>query len=169
MKGTSRSLSAICILTAALQAGELKPPRVFQAGSFPFGVATGDFNEDGRLDLAVANSNLLGQQTSSVGVFLGNGDGTLQPMTAYATGKTPRSVVVGDFNRDGHADLAVANQDGFVSILLGDGKGHFQPATNFAAGPSPLSIAIGDFNNDHVLDLAIANFVDQQTTGPVTV
>src|SRR5579871_810728 len=106
MKGNSRALSAIFLLTAALQAGELKPPRVFQAGSHPFGIAAGDFNEDGRLDLAVANSNLLGQHTSSVGVFLGNGDGTLQPMTAYTAGKTPRSVVVADFNHDGHADLA---------------------------------------------------------------
>ncbi len=169
MMGNSKALSVIFFLAATLQAGELKPPRVFPAGSFPFGVASGDFNEDGRLDLAVANSNLLGQYTGSVGVFLGSGDGTLQPMTAYTVGKTPRSVVVADFNRDGHADLAVANQDGFVSILLGDGHGHFQPAMNFPAGPSPLSIAVGDFNNDRVVDLAVANFVDEQTTGPVTV
>jgi hypothetical protein len=156
-------------MAGAASAGELKPPRVFGAGSFPFGVAVGDFNEDGKLDLAVANSNLLSQQTSSLGVFLGNGDGTLQPMVAYQVGQTPRAVVAGDFNGDGHLDLAVANQDGFVSVLLGDGRGNFQNAVNFAAGPSPLSIAAGDFNGDHVMDLAVANFVEKATTGQVTV
>jgi len=159
----------ILFMVSAALAGELKPPRVFGAGSFPFGVAVGDFNEDGKLDLAVANSNLLSQQTSSLGVFLGNGDGTLQPMAAYQVGRTPRAVVAGDFNGDGHLDLAVANQDGFVSVLLGDGHGNFQNAVNFAAGASPLSIAAGDFNGDHVLDLAVANFVEKAAAGQVTV
>jgi hypothetical protein len=157
------------LMAGPASAGELKPPRIFGAGSFPFGVAVGDFNEDGKLDLAVANSNLLSQQTSSLGVFLGNGDGTLQPMAAYQVGKTPRAVVAGDFNGDGHLDLAVANQDGFVSVLLGDGHGNFQNAVDFAAGESPLSIAAGDFNGDHVLDLAVANFVEKATAGQVSV
>src|SRR5580698_6031442 len=157
------------LMAGAASAGELKPPRVIAAGSFPFGIAVGDFNEDGKLDLALANSNLLSQQVSSLGVFLGNGDGTLQPMAGYQVGRTPRAVVAGDFNGDGHLDLAVANQDGFVSVLLGDGRGNFQKAVNFAAGPSPLSIAAGDFNGDGHLDLAVANFVEQATPGQVSV
>jgi len=157
------------LLAGAASAGELKPPRMFGAGSFPFGVAVGDFNEDGKLDLAVANSNLLSQHSSSLGVFLGNGDGTLQPMAGYQVGRTPRAVVTGDFNGDGHLDLAVVNQDGFVSVLLGDGHGNFGNAVNFAAGPSPLSIAAGDFNGDGHLDLAVANFVEKATPGQVSV
>jgi hypothetical protein len=159
----------LLLLPGAGSAGELKSPRMFGAGSFPFGVAVGDFNEDGKLDLAVANSNLLSQQVSSLGVFLGNGDGTLQPMVSYQVGQTPRAVVVGDFNGDGHLDLAVANQDGFVSVLLGDGHGNFQNAVNFAAGPSPLALAAGDFNGDGHLDLAVANFVEKAAPGQVTV
>ena len=150
-------------------AGEFDPPRVFQAGSFPFSIAVGDFNEDGKLDVAVANSNLLGSGSSSVGVLLGNGDGTLQPMVRYGAGKRPRSVVAADLNGDGHLDLAVANQDGFVSVYLGDGQGNFQSAVNYAAGPDPISLAAGDFNGDHIPDLAIANFIDSQTTGTVSV
>ncbi|MGO4884593.1 MAG: FG-GAP-like repeat-containing protein [Bryobacteraceae bacterium] len=170
MKRPDRLLCiALCLAPGMLWSGELNPPRVFAAGSYPFGMAAADFNEDGRLDLAVANSNLLGQHTASVGVFLGNGDGTLGPMQTYTVGKTPRSVVAADLNGDGHTDLAVANQDGFVSILLGDGQGHFQPAMNFSAGPSPLSLAVGDFNHDNVPDLAVANFVDSMTVGPVTI
>ncbi|MGA2588561.1 MAG: FG-GAP-like repeat-containing protein [Bryobacteraceae bacterium] len=157
------------LMAGAASAGELKPPRVFGAGSFPYGIAVGDFNEDGKLDLAVANSNLLSQQASSLGVFLGNGDGTFQPMVSYQVGRTPRAVVAGDFNGDGHLDLAVANQDGFVSVLLGDGRGNFQNAVDFAAGPSPLSIAEGDFNGDGHLDLAVANFVEKATPGQVSV
>jgi FG-GAP-like repeat/FG-GAP repeat len=161
--------SSVLLFAWIARAGEFGPPRVFHAGTFPYSVAVGDFNEDGRLDLAVANSNLLSQGTASVGVLLGNGDGTLQPMVSYAVGKRPRSVVVADLNGDGHLDLAVANQDGFVSVLLGDGQGNFQPAVNFPAGPKPLSLTAGDFNGDHIPDLAVANFVDKNTTGPVSV
>src|SRR5580692_8100980 len=130
------------LMAGAASAGELKPPRVIAAGSFPFGVAVGDFNEDGKLDLAVANSNLLSQQTSSLGVFLGNGDGTLQPMVSYQVGQTPRAVVVGDFNGDGHLDLAVANfvekaAPGQVTVLIGNGDGTFNPPVQYAAGVVP--------------------------------
>ena len=66
----------------------------------------GDFNGDGKLDLAVANF-----VDSSVSVLLGNGDGTFQVAVDYGTGSQgePLSVAVGDFNADGKLDLAVAN------------------------------------------------------------
>jgi hypothetical protein len=67
-------------------------------------------------------------------------------------------VVVGDFNRDGIQDLAVANAfSRNVSILLGTGTGLFDAATNFAVGSGPVSVAVGDFNRDGKLDLAVAN------------
>jgi hypothetical protein len=66
---------------------------------------------------------------------------------------------VGDFNRDGNSDLAVANYvpDGSISILLGNGDGTFRIAVNYAAGPNPLSVAAGEFSGDGRLDLAVAN------------
>ena len=69
------------------------------AGANPQCVAVGDFNRDGKPDLAVANVG-----SANVSVFLGIGDGTFHVATNYGTGALPESVIVGDFNRDGHSD-----------------------------------------------------------------
>ena len=76
----------------------------YGAGMSPSSVAVGDFNGDGKADLATANA-----AANSVSVLLGNGDGTFQSAVNYAAGTIPCSVAVGDFNGDGKADLAVAN------------------------------------------------------------
>src|SRR5438874_83752 len=104
----------------------------YGAGTHPFSVAVGDFNSDGRSDLAVANEG-----SGNVSVLLGNGDGTFQAAVNYGAGGNPGSVAVGDFNADGKPDLAVANTgSGNVSVLLGDGDGTFQPAVNYGTGSS---------------------------------
>jgi len=78
----------------------------------------------------------------------------------YPTGFAPRSVAVGDFNRDGTPDLAVANMVSHnVSVLLGNGLGAFAPKVDYPAGISPSSVAVGDFNRDGSPDLAVANFL----------
>ena len=84
-------------------------------------IAVGDFNGDGRVDLAVAGAGV-------VSVLLGNGDGTFQPPVNYAAGiNEARALVAGDFNGDGRVDLAVAGNNvtgaGVVSVLLGNGTG----------------------------------------------
>src|SRR6266705_1027746 len=129
----------------------------FAAGQFPIALATGDFNRDGRPDVAVAN-----QGSGDVSILLCNGDGTFQAATNYPAGLNPPAIAVADFNHDGKLDLAVANQSnpGSVSILLGNGDGTFQAATNYPAGTDPSSIAIGDFNYDGILDLATGNATD---------
>jgi hypothetical protein len=120
----------------------------------------GDFNGDGKPDLAVTDG-----PGNSVGVLLGNGDGTFQSPKNYAVGAFPGSVAVGDFNGDGKPDLAVANSGtnvgprlpGSVSVLLGNGDGAFQAAQNFPTGLTPISVAVGDFNGDGTPDLATAD------------
>jgi hypothetical protein len=118
-----------------------------------FSVAIGDFNGDGKSDLAVAGGN--------VSILLGTGTGTFGAATNYTVGAYPRSVAIGDFNGDGLSDLATANStSNDVSILLGTGTGTFGAATNFTVGFGPFSVAIGDFNGDGKSDLAVANFFD---------
>jgi hypothetical protein len=136
-------------------------PLAFDAGIGPTSVAVGDFNGDGKPDLAVAN-----QGSDNVSVLLGQGDGTFLTAVSYPIGTYPLSVAVGDFNGDGKQDLAVAGggNNGTVSVLLGNGDGSFQKAVSYAAGSQPQSVAVADFNGDGILDLAVAN-----STSPGTV
>jgi YVTN family beta-propeller protein len=128
----------------------------YGTGSLPIAVATGDFNQDGKLDLAVANLN-----DDTVSVLLGRGDGTFQSQSVYATGSGPTWIATGDFNGDGKLDLAVANfSDSTVSILLGNGDGTFQPQSVYVAGSGPHSIMTADLNGDGKLDLVVANAND---------
>ncbi|HEX5732230.1 MAG TPA: FG-GAP-like repeat-containing protein [Blastocatellia bacterium] len=127
------------------------------AGTEPRSVAVGDFNRDGRPDLATANFG-----SNGVTILLGDGTGnfTQAATSPEATGFTPRSVTVGDFNLDGRPDLATANSNGNnVTILLGDGTGNFnQPATSpEVVNAFPVSLAAGDFNLDGRPDLAVVN------------
>jgi FG-GAP-like repeat/Cep192 domain 4 len=133
--------------------GTFQPPASYDVGSAPNWVAVGDFNRDGKLDLAVVNQNSF-----NVSVLLGKGDGTFQAAVEYAVGMFPLSVTVGDFNGDGNLDLAVTN-DGSnnVSVLLGKGDGTFHSAVNYSTGVNPVGVAVGDFNRDGRLDLTVAD------------
>jgi len=128
----------------------------YAVGSFPRSVAVGDFNADGRPDLAIANFS-----SNNVSILLGIAPpnaGTFQPAVNYAVGTNPGSVAVADFNADGRPDLAVANRfSNNVSVLLGNANGTFQPAINYAVSGGPVSVAPGDFNADGRPDLAVAN------------
>jgi hypothetical protein len=130
----------------------------YPVGTAPVAVASGDFNGDGKMDLAVANSgNAIGDD-GNVSILLGNGDGTFQPANNnMVAGKNPSSIAVGDFNGDNRLDLIVANNgNNTVSVLLGNGDGTFQTHVDYATGTGPYSVALGDFNGDQSLDLAVA-------------
>jgi YVTN family beta-propeller protein len=126
----------------------------FATGNGPNTVIAADLSGDGFQDLAVVNSG-----DGTVGVLLGNGDGTFQPQVTYPVETGPNGIAVGDFDGDGKLDLAVANNSSStVSLLLGNGDGTFQAATNYATGLNPGSPTAGDFNNDGRLDLAVPDF-----------
>jgi hypothetical protein len=132
-----------------------------QTGTAPTSIVAGDFNGDGKVDLAVTNS-----KDNSVSVFLGNGDGTFQTGVTYAVGSDPLGIAVGDFNNDGKLDLATANHDSNnVSLLYGKGDGTFQIAPGtLAVGSAPIAIVSGDFNGDGRTDLATANADSQSVS-----
>jgi len=134
--------------------GTFRKTADFKAGGNGGGrVAAGHFNQDGKLDLAVATSQ-------GVSILLGNGDGTFRPPSTYSIGNgTADSIAVGDFNGDGKPDLVVANlSPGGVSVMLGRGDGTFGPAVLYDSGPEgPTSVAVGDFNGDGKLDIAVVD------------
>ncbi len=84
------------------------------------------------------------------------------PQAAYPTKGAPFAIAVGDFNRDGYPDLALAyyNDTGTVGVLFNAGNGTFGAPTAYAVGTAPVSIATGDFNRDGYPDLAVTNIKD---------
>jgi hypothetical protein len=140
--------------------GSFQPHVDYAAGPAADSLTAGDFNGDGKLDLVVVNNN--SNQSGTISVLLGNGDGTFQSHVDYSVGTGPYSIAVGDFDRDGKLDLVVANYpvDDTVSVLLGNGDGTFKPQVTYAVGRQPDSVAAGDLNGDGKLDLAVSNFAD---------
>ncbi len=120
-------------------------------GSFRNVLALGDFNGDGKLDLAV--TDYIGNKVS---ILLGDGKGNFTPASSLTVGKTPGSLAVGDFNGDGNLDLVVSNS-GTLSILLGDGTGNLILASSPTIDGGP--VRVGDFNGDGKLDLAVGRSI----------
>lgn len=135
----------------------VRPEFVLPSGaSFPNSIVEGDFNNDGKLDVATANV-----ATNNVSVLLGDGAGGFSsainvPLPTGAS--SPWFINKGAF-RGPAVDLVVANSgSNNISLLLGDGRGGFSPGANFVVGNAPRSVAVDDFNRDGKLDLAVANF-----------
>ncbi len=140
-------------------------------------VAVADVNGDGKPDLLVTNQcvNSSNCAYSTVGVLLGNGDGTFQPAVAYGSGGADApSVAVGDVNGDGKPDLLVANAcaisnctNGTVDVLLGNGDGTFQAAVTYGSGGSQASsVAMADVNHDGKPDLLVSNLCASNRSAP---
>src|SRR5260370_431795 len=150
------------------------PQTEYAAGTAtgPSCIVVGDFNGDGKLDLAVTNFS-----DRNVSVLLGNGDGTFQPAQSFSVGPNPWYFAVGDFNGDGKLDLAVADYgcafactvspSNTVTVLLGNGDGTFRAGPQLTVGNGPAGVAVGDFNGDGKQDLGVSNFDDNNRSVPL--
>ncbi|CAF4176589.1 unnamed protein product, partial [Adineta steineri] len=123
----------------------------------PYSIATGDFNGDNRLDIAVVNYDY-----NYVDIVLTYRNYSFLSQNTYSTGtqSSPYSVAVADFNNDKQLDIVVAN-DGAnnIGIFFGYGNGTFSTQMTYSTGDNsqPFSVTIGDFNNDQQLDIVVAN------------
>ena len=127
-------------------------------------VAVGDLDNDGHLDLAVANCSTDDSNACNgvgrVGVLLGNGDGTFRPAVAYSSGGQDGTVVaITDLNGDGNLDVVMANAcanrscpTGSVGVLFGKGNGTLQLPTVYAT-TGAWGLAVGDLNTDGKPDI----------------
>jgi hypothetical protein len=141
----------------AADAGFAGRPDISLGG--PTSVAVGDFNSDGRQDIAAVSSS-----SKQVLVSLGRADGGFTAAPVVEVGKNPSQVVVADFNADGRDDMAVTNvDDKDVSVRLGVGDGTFTAAPDIDLPRHPFAMVVGDFDADGKEDLALA--INDQTLG----
>jgi hypothetical protein len=121
----------------------------------------GDFNQDGKLDLAALYNTPTGFGIRRIRVLLGNGDGTFQ----YGWNQTiglPLFIAGGDFNNDHRLDLALLGRGGqvtsnFLYILLGNGDGTFENKLTFSLTTIPSAMVSADLNHDGRGDVVLTN------------
>src|SRR5262249_20760304 len=132
--------------------GTFHRPKESLVGSGPGAISLGDFNLDGKLDVATAN---FGSDTISV--LLGFGDGTFSNQQDYVV-VTPNSIAVAHMYGDGCPGLVVGESSEFV-VLLGSGDGGFHLANTIHIPSSSNGIAVGDLNGDGKIDVVFTNSV----------
>jgi hypothetical protein len=145
------------------QNGTFAPASTYQVGSysFPRGVALGDLNKDGYLDLVTANNG-----SGTAGVLLNQRDGSFAPVTEYPTGfGNPQNVALSDVNHDGYLDVIMANYGSNVpvpggntaGVLLNRQDGTFAPVQLYDAGIGPFGLGVADVDKDGHPDLVFSN------------
>ena len=143
--------------------GSFQPGITYVAGKNPSSVAVGDFDGNGKLDVAAVSSVVTGVSEASLDVLLGNGDGTLGTAVSFDTGVSALAVATADINGDGKLDLLVTGTlnanppfgGATVALLLGNGDGTFQPAIQYPTAGYSLTLNAVDVNGDGAPDIEV--------------
>ena len=148
--------------TGSITTGSFAAKVDFTTGSAPDNVAIGDLDGDGKPDLAVVNQN-----SNSISLFRntsGGGSISFATKVDLTTGPTPTSIVLGDIDGDGKADLVTTNySSNTVSVFRNIAtsgtlvSGSFVAHVDFATGNNPYHVAVGDLDGDGIPDLAVAD------------
>lgn len=141
--------------------GGFDPVAEIPVGHYPDGLALGDLNNDGKLDIAVAN-----WLDGTVGVLIQRPAGGFYNVVPYAVGNGPRGVAIGDLNNDGRDDLvAVSYLDNKTVVYYQTNNGQLlEPPTTLDAGLLPVGVAIGDVNDNDLPDIVISNSKSNSTS-----
>lgn len=129
------------------------PTSRHHVGYTPQALASGDFNQDGQLDVVTVNST-----SDDVSVLLGNGNGTFRAAVSFGVGRLPMFVAAEDLTGDGRVDLAVAlSGSNQIRILKGRGDGLFDPIGSYPTGKGTTFFTLHDLNGDGMPDIVAAN------------
>jgi hypothetical protein len=132
--------------------GTFQSGTTIPVGVYPYAIASGDFNGDGRKDLAITDNG-----SNNVTILTGNGDGTFVSSLVSAAGPTT-ALAIADFNHDGFSDLAVASTGtAALTVLMNKGNGTFADPQRYPVDTVPSSVAVADYDGDGLLDVAIAS------------
>lgn len=133
--------------------GQFNLDQIYPVGTDPAWINSADFDNDGDLDLAIANN-----QSHQISILMNLGNGSFAPHQTYPVGIGPSCLVVADFENDGDIDIANTNwTSNNITVLLNDGDGTFGASTSYNVGITPLSIHTADFNGDGYMDLTTAD------------
>ena len=147
-----------CLLTSAvaLAAPEFGTRRMQRVGDAPTDVASGDFNEDGIPDLAVAEQ---GPGGSGLSILIGLGGGRFAPAVPISLGRN-LAIKAADLNGDGHVDLALTGLGPTqLRVMIGDGAGHFAPGFSGGSTSNSGYLALDDFNGDGAKDVVVSDLL----------